>query len=252
MTEQAKESDEAGSRFPFVNLQKALARAKELYKAARDHDVLISDAFGTWGYSLKSSGGHQTVAALKMYGLVRVSGVKDERKLALTDDGLRYFRDEREDVLASLTRNFAVAPRFNRTLYAKWGTAPPADNIARSYLKMDCGLSDQAARSLLAIYKENLSFAKLKGSDRLGDGNGNGEAEGGLPPPPPPRSTVMEGERVLADGLLSKNTTFRVIVAGRVGPKEIERLIKKLEVDKEILSEPDEDTHAPDDGESDD
>ena len=55
---------------------------------------------------------------------------------------------------------------------------------------------------------------------------------------------VVENERVLADGLLSRNTTFRVIVTGVVGSKEIDRLIKKLEIDKEILSEPD---HTDDD-----
>jgi hypothetical protein len=35
-------------------------------------------------------------------------------------------------------------------------------------------------------------------------------------------------------GLLSKDTNFRLIVSGTIGVKEIERLIKKLELDKEI------------------
>jgi hypothetical protein len=38
-------------------------------------------------------------------------------------------------------------------------------------------------------------------------------------------------------GLLSKDANFRLIVSGHVGVKEIERLIKKLELDKEILAE---------------
>ncbi len=51
----------------------------------------------------------------------------------------------------------------------------------------------------------------------------------------------MENERVLADGILLKTATFRVVVSGTIGPKEIERLIKKLEMDKVILSDPDDD-----------
>jgi hypothetical protein len=47
----------------------------------------------------------------------------------------------------------------------------------------------------------------------------------------------MEGERELTTGLLSKDASFRLIVSGQIGVKEIERLIKKLELDKEILAE---------------
>lgn len=47
----------------------------------------------------------------------------------------------------------------------------------------------------------------------------------------------MEGERELTTGLLSKDASFRLIVSGKVGEKEIERLIRKLELDKEILAE---------------
>jgi hypothetical protein len=50
---------------------------------------------------------------------------------------------------------------------------------------------------------------------------------------------LMAGERELTTGLLSKGASFRLIVSGRVGEKEIERLIKKLELDKEILADVD-------------
>jgi hypothetical protein len=49
----------------------------------------------------------------------------------------------------------------------------------------------------------------------------------------------------LTTGLLSKETSFRVIVSGHVGVKEIERLIRKLELDKEIFAESDEPSQAP-------
>ena len=46
-------------------------------------------------------------------------------------------------------------------------------------------------------------------------------------------------ERQLATGLLSKTVSFRLFVSGNVGAKEIERLIAKLQLDKEILADPD-------------
>jgi len=48
---------------------------------------------------------------------------------------------------------------------------------------------------------------------------------------------MMEGERELTTGMLSKSASFRLVVRGQVGVKEIELLIKKLELDKEILAE---------------
>jgi hypothetical protein len=50
---------------------------------------------------------------------------------------------------------------------------------------------------------------------------------------------VMEGERELTTGLLAKDASFRLLVNGHVGVTEIDRLIRKLELDKEILADPD-------------
>lgn len=45
----------------------------------------------------------------------------------------------------------------------------------------------------------------------------------------------MTGERELTTGLLSKGASFRLIVSGDIGVKEIERLVAKLNLDKESL-----------------
>ena len=47
----------------------------------------------------------------------------------------------------------------------------------------------------------------------------------------------MAGERELTTGLLSKDASFRLIVSGNIGVREIERLIRKLQIDKEILAD---------------
>jgi hypothetical protein len=50
---------------------------------------------------------------------------------------------------------------------------------------------------------------------------------------------IMPGERNLVTGLLSKDANSRLVVSGPIGVKEMERLIQKLELDKEILADPD-------------
>lgn len=47
----------------------------------------------------------------------------------------------------------------------------------------------------------------------------------------------MGAERELMAGLLSKDAAFRLIVSGTIGVREIDRLIRKLELEKAILAE---------------
>ena len=54
---------------------------------------------------------------------------------------------------------------------------------------------------------------------------------------------LMAGERELTTGA-GEGSSFRLIVTGNVGVKEIERLIKKLELDKEILADQENDEAA--------
>ena len=56
-------------------------------------------------------------------------------------------------------------------------------------------------------------------------------------PVPVARSANGDAERELSAGLLARDARFRLLVKGQIGVKEIERLIRKLELDKEILSE---------------
>jgi hypothetical protein len=47
----------------------------------------------------------------------------------------------------------------------------------------------------------------------------------------------MAGERELTTEMLAKEASFRLIVSGNVGVKEIDLLIRQLELDKEILAD---------------
>ena len=172
---------EVGQRFPFINLEKAVGRANELYTAdQRGGEMSITGAFAVWSYSDKSSGGHQTVAALKAYGLL-VS--PQPGKVQLSKEALAYFRDEREEERLKLLQTFATLPPMLRSLWNDWAAQPPADTLARSHLKVDRGLSEQSARAVLGIYKENIAFANIKGGGKLPEQNRD-KGVGKNPPSP--------------------------------------------------------------------
>lgn len=158
-------SDDASTRFPFINLEKALARAQQLFDADRNGRPLpIVVIFELWGYSSKSSGGFQTIGALKYYGLLQDEGSNTDRRARLTDAARRYFLDERDQERAEMLAGFALNPALFRWLWTRdrWSDGIPADTVARSHLKIERGLNDQSARSILAIFKENIQFAGLK------------------------------------------------------------------------------------------
>ena len=67
--------------------------------------------------------------------------------------------------------------------------------------------------------------------------SGKGQAT----PPTLPEAAVAvppaKGEREWLRGPLSRETSYRLIVSGDLGPKEIGKLIKLLEAQKEVLSD---------------
>jgi hypothetical protein len=243
-------ADKDTTRFPFIDLRKALTRAEELYQADKGgKSVAVPTAFSAWGYSSKSSGGFQTVSALKMYGLAIDEGANEDRRLRLTDAARSYFMTEVEDDKAKALSKFALSPRFFRSLWDQWGDAIPPDNVARTYLKVERGLAEQLARTALNLYKENIAFAMAKGGAKAEEPDEQEETEEREQRRNPPdnrrrpadqsgRLEMLSAERELQTGILSRNAGFRVLVTGQIGVAEIERLIAKLEMDKEILADP--------------
>ena len=160
-------SDDPSTRFPFINLEKAVERARLVFDGDRSGKAMpVLTAFDLWGYSPKSSGGFQTIGALRGYGLIDVEGTNADRKVKLTAAAKHYFLDERDDVRFKMLTDFALMPPLFRALWEKdgWSEGIPADTVARSHLKIERHLNDQSARAILSIFKDNIVFAGLRGS----------------------------------------------------------------------------------------
>lgn len=251
---------ERSPSFPFIGLTKAIGRTRAVYESAKRHEVRVGDIAAAWNLGVKSSGTLQTIAALLAYGLLEDQGSGDARKLKITDLAFRALEDQRPGAKESALAEAALKPKLIAEYTEKWSDGRPADGICISELRIDRGFTEDGAKAFLRVFDDTVGFTKGRGSDKKHDSetpadrqeDGDNGDNGRQDPPPPAsfkfpeekrrqgKAALMEGERELTTGLLAKDASFRLIVTGNVGVKEIERLIKKLELDKEILADPDE------------
>jgi hypothetical protein len=242
---------ERSPSFPYIGLEKAVERLQKLYEKAKRFDVLIANAAKDWGLQPKSSSTAQTVGALLAFGLIEDSGTGDDRKIKVSDAGWRILEDVRSGVRESLLAEAALKPKIISEYAEKWKDGRPDDAHCLSQLKIDSHFTEEGAAKFLKVFDETIGFTKgfefdIKTDTGEGSkGQGRGTSHTPVQPPKPKETPenqhrkgfVMANERELTTGLLSKDSSFRLIVSGNVGVKEIERLIQKLQFDKEILAD---------------
>ena len=240
----SKASKDRSPSFPFIPLKTAIERLEAFEKTFGRHSTPATKVGLAWGMKEKSSQADQTLAALKSFGLLKYEGMGEARHATLTDEGRGYLRANQELKKKEILKTCALRPKIIRKFWAAWGADRPLDAVALDKLIED-GFSDAGANNFLKVYDETTAFAGLSASDKItreaGDGDEDSEgAETPEKPILPPENKVkntMPGERELTTGLLSKDANFRLVVSGPIGVKEIERLIQKLELDKEILAD---------------
>lgn len=165
--EPPKRTKERSPSFPFINLKQAIARAHEFYKNEGKNATPLEIAVTHWEYAAKSSGGLQTVAALRAFGLME----SQQGKLKLTQRALRIILDERPESespeKASAIRDAALSPPLIAELWKKYGVSLPSDATLKAQLQLERGFQSEAAKRLISVYKDTIAFAKLGSSDKL-------------------------------------------------------------------------------------
>lgn len=250
--------------YPNIALDVALTRLAEFedhFKRTAARPEKIGEA---WNISAKAYADRVT-AALRYYGLLESQGTAPNRLINVSDEGRKYLRAQQPETKREVIKAAALRPKQIAKFWSEWGMDRPADPACLDDLVFKNGFSESGAREFLKIYDATVTFAELSGSDKIsGDREDAGETEqddSGRNDPPPPqkreppsphqkrRDILMDGERELTTGLLSKGASFRLIVSGTIGEREIERLIRKLQLDKEILADADEDDRLADESE---
>lgn len=178
MTDAHKPKYDRSPVYPFISLRKAEERAKTFWQKHRRESARLASVAATWGYGQKSSGLQQTVGALKQYGLIEDSGSGEERKIQLTDLGMRLVADNREGAREAALKEAAMRPRLFQE-YRRWFVDTPSSQHCLSELELDRGFNPLAARTFLKSLLDTGKVAGLLGAEAAeshDDADESGEA----------------------------------------------------------------------------
>jgi hypothetical protein len=167
-TVDTKKVKDRSPNFPFISLEAALDRVRQFYAEEKRGVAPYSRIVMHWKYSPNSSGGLQTVAALKSYGLLaEIGGSGNARQFQLTELALRIILDTRPDSEERMRyiAEAALKPSVAATVHANWPDGLPSDSTINHFLVLELRFNEPSAIKAVKILKENQEFASLDAFD---------------------------------------------------------------------------------------
>jgi hypothetical protein len=254
--------------FPAITLEKSLSLVQTLFDKYSRNPIAGEVATKALGYSLKSSGGKQAIAALSAYGLIQVEGLGAEKKISISELAFKIIADPRSfsPERESTIREAAVNPPIFQKIIDHYPNGLPADDAALEWeLVSTYKFNRESVRDFITAFKGTLAFAKVYESGIIGDKHtppeiSNQEPQGDKPMAPQqevmrpslPRSAPLapstfitdapEGEYEISRFFLGKDISVRILSSAPITKftqKTIDKLIRHLELDKEELREDD-------------
>jgi len=255
-----------GMSYPFMSLPEAVDAARKIYNKERKTAAPVASAIQHLGYAESSSGGRQTISALLQFGLLEDEGRKEDRLVRLTVRALDVLlagegSEERRSALIECVRS----PKIYGDIFAKWPDELPSDQTISYFLLRDRNFNPKAITSFIKDLRDSLTFVGVEHPRDLdGAESQPAEPQGGVPAGQPlsqllrnqaahapnrpttadlsqifQQPAVSANETEWMKGSLSKTTGFRLLISGEIGAKQISRLIKLLEAQKEVLEDDD-------------
>lgn len=268
--EQHRSASSAGTRgvsYPFMSLPEAVEAARKIYVKERKAKVPVAVAISHLGYSDSSSGGRQTISALLQFGLLEDEGRKEDRQVKLTGRALNALlaAEDSEEHRAALLE-CVQQPKIYADIFSKWPEELPSDQLITFFLLRDRNFNPKAINSFVKDLRASLSYAGVEHpyasssaqvnppADNRDDGSQGNQlsqqpasmaqsfgvtsvtAAGPIAP-----SVLISptGETEWMRGNLSKTTSFRILLTGEISAKQVSKLIRLLEAQKEVLEDDD-------------
>lgn len=242
--------------YPYISLAKSIERASQFHQKAQHHSVGLSVLADAWGLSVQSGGLLKSGAALIQYGLLVDQGSGDVRKFQLTEAARRILNDAdpNSDRRKQLIKSAALLPTIHKEIWEKFGTAVGlSDAVLKNHLLFDrveigeAPYGDQAADEVIQNYREAIAFAgldrvepALEGSEDNSSATNTQALRVSKRPDEGVQSALKSNPSLGSEWMrsaLSADTVVRISVEGPMGPKEIGKLIKLLEVQRIILED---------------
>jgi hypothetical protein len=146
--------------YPLISLPKAMERAEALWRHDKTHKVPLRVAVSRWSYKPQSSIGVQTVAALKAYGLIDVSGEGENRLIGVTERARRIVL--KSDDATQLKQEAALSPAILRDIWDRYREEGlPSDDVISHFLQLHRHFNENAIPAFLANLRETFAYASL-------------------------------------------------------------------------------------------
>jgi hypothetical protein len=230
--------------YPGIDLKTAIDKAQALHATEGNYAVPMPSAFAAWGYSAKSSGGRETRAALRYFGLITVEGDSETGKVKLTEKALRVLLDKREDQTEkkALIRELALTPSVHKQLLADYPHGIKSDASVAHSLMFDHNYNQSAASEIVAEFKATAAYAGLYDPDIVVDNlvtdlvpDEAADATVKTLPPQSPKPTggivtpaaevkLMDGERIVFTEESNPQNYLKLIASGDVDGTMLEAL----------------------------
>jgi len=228
--------------YPYIGLPAAIERVRKIYDKEHRNRMSRDVVAKHLGFGSLNGVSLSVISALGKFGLLE--SVDNDSQVS--NDALTILVDPPDsEERAQAIRRAALKPELFTELNKHFGGTVPSDVNLLAYLQKH-GFTANAASLAAKSFRETMQL--ISGQPSGSHASGGAASEGNGMQPEAQRepqktmatpSKMVAGERELTTGLLSKSASFRLIVNGDVGVKEIERLIAKLQLDKEILADPD-------------
>lgn len=178
-------------RYPSLNLEQALERARVLYEMERLNPAPLDVVTKHWGFKNSKTGpASTTYSAVKQFGLIDETGNAGQRKAAVSQRA-RAILTAPDDVREREIREAALAPPMNRSIWERYGADTGSPDAFRWHLISEMGFSDTGANEFAKQYVATIRFAGL---DLLApDGGGEPEEADEPSTPVPAMPSIFDG-----------------------------------------------------------
>ena len=252
--------------YPSLDLGEAIEVIRKVYAVERRAQFPRTSLAGHMGYGSINGRSLAKIGAIRAYGLIE--GREDALTVSQTAIAILEAPDGSADKVSAYRAAF-LSPSIFARAYDQYGDAPPSPQTFRWWLTQQGYLGDAADKAMQA-YLSSLALVnsisgahdvaeELEREEQLADQLQDDPRLQAIFKPAPKAKAVPamrrmpseEGlamaahERVLQSGLLSKGTSYRLIVSGHIGKAEFEKLLAKLRLDEDILTSDDDEPDPP-------
>ena len=237
--------------YPKLNLEEAIERIRQVYRAEHTHPADKEVVAQDLGYKSVNGSSARLITALKHYGLLEE---QDQDRVRVSDDAMTILELPRDDPdRARALQDAAFAPQVFADLQETYEGRPPSDVNIRHYLLRKKFLP-QAADDVIRLYRDNLELVAREAPEYTAEVVEDDPSEVETPMQPTEVRSGGSTAQVISGGgiveprasvapatvlqfQISKNSAARIELTGDVTQEAIERLALILDAQKLVFPE---------------